>query len=174
MVAATGLVLYQPGRALGAEHVRAAKYYAQALYWVYGTSDPGQEEGVCTTMGDAFAAGMRLSPVPAELVAIPYDGGEMPGWFLRPAADDHRRPTIILNNGSDGQLVDLLGQGGYEALARGYNVLIFEGPGQGSMLFVRRVPFRPDWNDVITPVVDWLHGRRDVDHDRMGLGGVVR
>ena len=39
----------------------------------------------------------------------------------------------------------------------------FDGPGQQSMLFERGVPFRPDWEAVLTPVVDALTARPDVD-----------
>lgn len=155
-----------------ATYLRAAKYYAQALYWVLGTSAPGDEKAVYTTMNDAFVAGMKLMPTPTEQVSIPYDKGSLPAWFMKPAADDRRRPTIIMNNGSDGQNVDMLGQGGLAALDRGYNVLIFEGPGQGSQLFVDDVPFRPDWQNVITPIVDWLSKRSDVATDKIALRGI--
>jgi hypothetical protein len=82
-----------------------------------------------------------------------------------------RRPTIILNNGQDAQNIALYTMGGADAVARGYNALIFEGPGQGSMLFERQVPLRPDWENVITPVVDYLRSRRDVDPTRIVLNG---
>ena len=77
-----------------------------------------------------------------------------------------------MNNGSDGQNVDMLPQGGTPALARGWNVLIFEGPGQGRSLFVEKVPFTPDWHGVVSPIVDELQGRRDVDPKRIALLGV--
>ena len=38
-------------------------------------------------------------------------------------------------------------------LARGYNVVLFEGPGQMSLLFKRRIPFTADWNKVVGPVL---------------------
>jgi hypothetical protein len=155
-----------------AQFIRAARYYGQALYWVFGTSNPAGEKAVYTSMNDSLDAAMRLWALPAEKVTIPYDAGSMPGWFLKPAAGDERRPTMIINNGSDGQMVDLLGQGGFAALERGYNVVIFEGPGQGSQLFVDNVPFRPDWQNVITPIVDWLHRRSDVDTTRIALRGI--
>ena len=67
----------------------------------------------------------------------------MPGWLLRPpgAGLRTRRPTIILNNGNDAQNIGLYVYGAAEAVALGYNALIFEGPGQGSMLFLRGIPF---------------------------------
>ena len=48
---------------------------------------------------------------------------------------------------------------GSGAVARAYNVLAFDGPGQQSMLFERGVPFRFDWEQVITPIVDYLGAR---------------
>src|ERR1019366_1665678 len=92
-------------------------------------------------------------------------------YFLR--ADDSavRRPTVILNNGSDGQNVDLLAFGGAAALERGYNALIFEGPGQGSVLFEREIFFRPNWEHVVTPIVDWLLAQPEVDPDRIAITG---
>jgi len=154
------------------QYIRAARYYAQALYWVFGTSTPDAEAAVYTTMNDALVAAMRLNATPAEQVSIPYSGGELPGWFLKPAKDDTRRPTFIINNGSDGQNVDLLSQGGFAALERGYNVLIFEGPGQGSQLFLHNVVFRPDWQSVVTPIVDWLGKRSDVAKDQIAIRGI--
>jgi dienelactone hydrolase len=154
------------------QYIRAARYYAQALYWVFGTSDPAGEATVYTAMNDALVAAMKLMTIPVEQVSIPYSGGELPGWFLKPANDDTRRPTFIINNGSDGQNVDLLSQGGFAALERGYNVVIFEGPGQGSQLFLHDVPFRPDWQNVVTPIVDWLEKRPDVDKDKIAIRGI--
>jgi hypothetical protein len=51
-------------------------------------------------------------------------------------------------------------------------VLLFDGPGQQSMLFERDIPFRPDWENVLTPVVDFLIARDDVDAARIALYGV--
>lgn len=113
----------------------------------------------------------QLSDPPFETVRIPYEGSWLPGYLLRPDDRPVRRPTIILNNGEDAQNVRLWAYGGAAALERGYNALIFEGPGQGSMLFQRQVPFRYDWENVITPVVDYLRARPDVDPRRIVLNG---
>lgn len=39
------------------------------------------------------------------------------------------------------------------------------------MLFERQVPFRYDWEHVITPVVDYPRSRPDMDHRRIALNG---
>jgi fermentation-respiration switch protein FrsA (DUF1100 family) len=108
----------------------------------------------------------------AERVAIPYEGDELPGYLIRPGDDDEPRPTLILNNGSDGSHSSMWGDGAHGALARGYNVLFFDGPGQQSLLFERGIPFRHDWEKVITPVVDFLLARADVDDDRLAVYGI--
>jgi hypothetical protein len=59
-----------------------------------------------------------------------------------------------MNNGSDGTAADICAQGA--ALRRGYNVLVFDGPGQGAALYRQHLFFRFDWEKVITQVVDWL------------------
>lgn len=52
-----------------------------------------------------------------------------------------------------------------------YNVLTFDGPGQSSALFRQKLHFRYDWEQVLTPVVEALLTRKDVDADRIGILG---
>jgi hypothetical protein len=68
---------------------------------------------------------------------------------------DAERPTLVMNLGSDEAITGLWSQGAEGALERGYNVVLYEGPGQQSMLFERGIPFRHDWEKVLTPVVDF-------------------
>jgi hypothetical protein len=49
---------------------------------------------------------------------------------------------------------------------------MFDGPGQQSMLFERDIPFRYDWERVLTAVVDFLVAREDVDSSTLALYGV--
>jgi len=154
-----------------ARFLRAAEYYAQALFFVLGTEDPGSEPDLFATMRTNWeAAGKLFDPV-IQKVHIPYEGTTMPGYFLRPDRSPRRRPTLIANNGSDGQSIEIYPFGPAAAVERGWNALILEGPGQGAMLFDREIVFRPDWEKVITPVVDYLLDREDVDGDRIALSG---
>ena len=87
----------------------------------------------------------------------------MPGYLFRPPAADPPLRTLIMKNGSDGPMTSIWPSVSAGGVARGYNVLIFDGPGQQSMLFERGVPFRHDWEHVITPVLDLLLARSDVE-----------
>jgi hypothetical protein len=100
-------------------------------------------------------------------VEVPYERRTLPGYLLRPDATGSRRPTLVMTNGSDGALSDLWGSGAAGALARGYNVFLYDGPGQQSMLFDQHTSFRRDWEAVLTPVVDALVARDDVDADQL-------
>jgi dienelactone hydrolase len=119
-----------------------------------------------------FRRGVELLPMPPAVVEIPYEDTTLPGYFFRAAADDALRPAMILTTGYDGSAEELYFTGGAAALARGYDVLAFEGPGQGAMLIERGVPLRPDWENVVTPVVDFVLGLPTVDPDRLVLMGL--
>ena len=60
------------------------------------------------------------------------------------------------------------------ALERGYNCLTFEGPGQGGVIRKKRIPFRHDWEKVVTPVVDYATTARlkEIDPKRIALMGI--
>jgi fermentation-respiration switch protein FrsA (DUF1100 family) len=154
-----------------AGYLRAAEYYAQSLYFVLGTSTPTAEPAVYATMRAYWDKFCDLSDPPIKRVRIPYGGSSIPGYLLTPEAGGPPRPTIIVNNGSDAQSVELWGYGGASAIERGYNALIFEGPGQGATLFEREIPFRPDWEKVIGPVIDFLVGQEFVDPSKIAITG---
>jgi dienelactone hydrolase len=152
-------------------YLRAAMYYDMCLFFVLGTTSRAREADVYAVMQRCWNQASQMFDPPFERVRIPYGRTSMPGYFLRPDTRPVRRPTIIINNGSDAQNVDLFVYGGAAALERGYNALIFEGPGQGSMLFERQIPFRVDWEHVVTPIVDYLRSRPDVDRRRIATTG---
>jgi alpha-beta hydrolase superfamily lysophospholipase len=63
-------------------------------------------------------------------------------------------------------------------MRRGYNVLAFDGPGQGGALHLQKLVMRPDWEAVISPVVDYALTRPEIDPDRIAgfgysLGGYL-
>jgi hypothetical protein len=152
-------------------YLRAASYDDLCLYFILGTSARAQEAAAYAAMQRCWQQASQLFDPPFEPVRIPYGRSWLPGYLLRPDDRPVRRPTVILNNGEDAQNIRMWAFGGAAAIERGYNALIFEGPGQGSMLFERQVPFRPDWEHVITPVVDYLRSRPDVDPARIALIG---
>ncbi|RJP35689.1 MAG: dipeptidyl aminopeptidase [Actinobacteria bacterium] len=153
-------------------YLRAACYYAACLSMIDGTDDPSRRVPTWKkhmACFDAFCA--RLNP-PAEKVEIPYEGTPMPGYLFKPAGSGGPFAIVIFNNGSDGPTVAMWSSGVAAALERGYAALVFDGPGQNALLWLHEVPFRYDWEKVITPVVDFLAARPDVDPARIALSGI--
>ena len=153
-------------------HLRAANYLATAVAALTHTDDTDRLRAVFRAHSAAWEGFVATTAWPVERLDIPYEGTSLPGWLFRPDGPPGVRPTLVANNGSDGALSGLwceIVEGGLE---RGYNVLLFDGPGQQSMLFERDVPFRPDWEHVLSPVVDHLLARDDVDPARLAVYGV--
>ena len=151
---------------------RASNYFRNAGVMLMGTPiDPRVVESN-RSQTDAFRRGAALLNQPPERIQIPYEGTQLPGYFFRVDADETPRPTVLLTGGYDGTAEELYFFNGAAALARGYNVLAFDGPGQGSALLVQGLVLRPDWENVITPVVDYLCSRVDVDATKIAIIGL--
>jgi pimeloyl-ACP methyl ester carboxylesterase len=105
-------------------------------------------------------------------VSIPYEQTQLHGFFFRGKSTARQRPLLILVNGSDGSLLDMWLWGGAGALARGYDCLTFDGPGQGYALWKDKLYFRPDWEKVISPVIEYALSRSEVDPKRIAIQGI--
>jgi pimeloyl-ACP methyl ester carboxylesterase len=151
---------------------RAANYFRTASLFAMGTPLDPRLKAAHRQEVENFRRGAALLELPPEIVQIPYQDSFLPAYYFRAAADQAARATVILTNGYDGTAEELYFTNGAAALERGYNVLAFDGPGQGTMIIEHGVPFRPDWENVITPVVDFLHGRPDTDAERIALIGL--
>ncbi len=113
-----------------------------------------------------------LADLHIERIEIPYEGTTLPGYFFRSGSAGEPRRTLIFNNGSGGPVTAAWIQGIADALHRGWNAMTFDGPGQNAALIRQQLTFRPDWEKVITPVVDHLLTGPDVDAGKIALLGV--
>lgn len=85
------------------------------------------------------------------------------------------RPTLIVHGGFDSTIEELYSFAAAPALERGYNCLTFEGPGQGEVIRTQNIPFRHDWENVVTPVIDYLLERKEqynIDPKKIALMGI--
>jgi len=152
--------------------LRASAYFGVAVNAVSSLKDTAELIPTFREQRDAWESFITNTPLNVQRLDIPYENSSMPAWFLRATRAPADAPTIVLVNGSDGSLAALWGATGAAALERGYNVVLFDGPGQQSQLFERDVPFRPDWEYVLTPVFDFVAGLDGIDPDRIAVYGV--
>jgi dipeptidyl aminopeptidase/acylaminoacyl peptidase len=82
------------------------------------------------------------------------------------------RPLLIIHSGFDGTAEELYFEIASLAVNRGFNCLLFEGPGQGEVIRQQKIPFRPNWESVVTPVVDFALKLPEVSPERIGLIGI--
>ncbi len=146
-------------------YLRAVTYYRNAA-WSVPVSDPDYRATIAKsrTLFQRFAA---LSDPPIEVVAIPYEGTVLPGYFLRPDASGQRRPTIIIGDNASEELYYWVGP---PALERGYNALLVDLPGIGLNSF-NGLAFRADTEVPVTAAIDYLCARSDVDASRIAAYG---
>jgi hypothetical protein len=152
--------------------LRASTYYDHASAMSPGTEDESRFTSLWEQHRKCWDDAVDLFDTPVERIEIPYEDTTLAGYFFAPDDTGKPRPTVILNNGSDGPVISQWSFGGRAAVQRGWNAMTFDGPGQGAALHRQGLYFRPDWEKVVTPVVDHLCGRPDVDTSRIALQGI--
>ncbi|MGY1753463.1 alpha/beta hydrolase family protein [Blastococcus sp. SYSU D01042] len=160
-------------RTAAARWLRASSYFSEA-------SDKADATGGFTELWerhrDAWDRFVDLTTaagdVAIERLEITYEDTTLPGYFFRSPRATGARRTLVYTNGSDGSVTGAWSRGVAEALARGWNAMTYDGPGQNAALVRQHLPFRPDWENVLTPVLDHLTKRSDVDPGRIAVMGI--
>jgi hypothetical protein len=151
--------------------LRASNYYRTAYVFMFALPiDPRAIEAY-EKQTYSFQKAAALFEQPIEVLKIPYANTTLPGYFIKPDPSNTARKSLLCTGGYDGTCEELFFIIAGGALNRGYNVLIFDGPGQGGALVMQKLPMRADWENVVTPVVDYLLTRPDVDAARIALYG---
>lgn len=159
--------------------LRASSYYRSAEF--YRRKDPLNDPQVLELSRlskDYLVKAGALLDGPFREVTIPYEDGEMPAYLFLVDDSGEPRPTIVYTNGFDSTREEGYFVIGAAALRRGYNFLAYDGPGQGWMIREKKVPYRPDWENVLGPVVDYALTVPEIDSDRIvhfgySLGGYL-
>jgi pimeloyl-ACP methyl ester carboxylesterase len=151
----------------------AATYFRSADIYLHGDwSNPLiyslWDEQLC-----AFNKAISALPIPGRRLSIPADNFTIEAVWYSSSSELVRRPTLILGNGYDGSQEELYHTIVVPALARGWNCITYEGPGQPTVRRRQKLGFIPDWERVVSPVVDYLLTSQSnvVDGSRLVLFG---
>jgi Alpha/beta hydrolase family len=159
-------------------YLRASMYHRASGQFLIGDPEDKRTLPASEKCAHCFQEAMKLSrDVKCETVSIPYKGMMLPGYFLTPlrglrGGNSKRGETLIINGGYDSVKEECYFFSGAAALRRGFQVLLFDGPGQGIPLLAEKLTTIPDWENVITPVVDYLYTRPDVIDSRIAAMGI--
>ncbi|KPM42658.1 hypothetical protein AK830_g3883 [Neonectria ditissima] len=159
-------------------YFRSSSYWRAADFFLHGNlSDPRIYTLWDKQLAD-FDTAVGLLRRPATKLNLKADGFSIPAYFF-PAdsslpghASGKRVPTVIVGTGYDGSQQALYHGSCRAIIERGWNCITYEGPGQPTVRRDQNKGFIPEWWKVITPVVDYLHTRDDVDVDRISLIGL--
>lgn len=154
----------------------AAHYFRRADFYRHGNWSDPLINSLWAEQTAAFDRALAALPTPAERVRIPAAGSNFTVeaiWYGVKHDDDRKRPTMVLGNGFDAAQEDSYHYFVAAALARGWNCITYEGPGQPTVLRGQKAGFIPDWERVVTPVVDYLLSAKAdlVDERRVVLLG---
>jgi dienelactone hydrolase len=152
-------------------YFRASNYYRTAEFFLHTTPADPRIVKTWRKSRQCFQKAARLSEKPIKFVRIPFGKTTMPGYLCLVDNSGKKRPLLIVHSGFDGTVEELYFEIASLAVKRGFNCLLFEGPGQGEMIRVQKIPFRPDWENVVSPVVDYALKLPETDPERIGLVG---
>jgi pimeloyl-ACP methyl ester carboxylesterase len=150
-------------------YLRAFTYYRTSTPLLRAT-DP-RFRATCQTMRTCFLRAAELFDPPIEPVSVPFEGGALLGYFMKAEAGTEPRPTLIMIGGGETYAEDLYFWGGTGAVARGYNAILVDMPGQGATPF-EGMHHRFDVEIPMGAVLDYLEGRPDVDMGRVAAYGI--
>lgn len=150
-------------------YLKATNYYRTAAAFTVNQDEREKSVNVIAQSKASFLNAISSMPF-IQPIKIPYESTALPGYLIR--APFKNAPLLIVTTGMDGTAEELYFEVGIAAYQRGYNVLLFEGPGQGSVLRKLNLPFRYDWEHVITPVIDYAMEIPDINKNKIALMGV--
>jgi pimeloyl-ACP methyl ester carboxylesterase len=103
--------------------------------------------------------------------AVPYESSSLPAWHLPVSEGAEPKGTVVVHGGFDSYAEELypfvrcIPQAGYDAL-------LFEGPGQGSVIRRQGIPFTTAWEKPVAAVLDHFE-LTDVTLLGISLGGYL-
>jgi alpha-beta hydrolase superfamily lysophospholipase len=136
------------GRAL----LRAHTYYRTAEFFL-APHDP-KRPAIWKKNVDAFYHGLDVLGTRYERFAVPYGKHHLNANYYPGPAGAERLPLLVFVGGYDETMEEAYLSVGLAAYQHGYSVLIYEGPGQGSVIREQGLVFTPEWEKPNGAVLD--------------------
>jgi pimeloyl-ACP methyl ester carboxylesterase len=104
-----------------------------------------------------------------ERISIPYESNLLSGFRLTPT--ELSKGIILIHGGFDSYIEEFYTLGA-AMCEDGYEVIMFDGPGQGSTLMFGKLPMTHEWEKPVTAVLDYI-GAKNVTLIGISLGGYL-
>jgi len=149
-------------------YLHAASCYAAALALIDRGDGWVEEDRLWERQRECWDRAVEL--LGGERLSVAYEHTTLPGYFFSGGAG--RRPLVVIDHGGRVATSSAWAAGGAAALAHGYHWMTFDGPGRQAALRRQGLVLRPDWEVVLTAVLDAMVARPDVDSERVAVIGV--
>lgn len=161
-------------------YFRASHYFFVADFFIHGDqADPRLRASYDNWRG-CFDKANALLPSPGEHALVRTGHGfDVPILIYQPPQSSQGpRPTLLVGGGFDSNYEETYHVFAVPALERGYNVILYEGPGQPTLLHKQKVGFIAEWEKVVSPILDYIANRQShselsfIDFHKIGLVGM--
>ena len=161
---ATKTEAVDPNNAFNGLNVRdtwfsASQYFRRADVYIHRNWSNPLIDALWAEQTVAFDKAIAALPVPGQRVRIPSPGNNFTVeaiWYAASKQSKNKLPTMIVGNGFDAAQEDSYHYYCADALTRGWNCITYEGPGQNTVRRTQGLGFIHEWEQVATPVVDYL------------------
>ena len=159
-------MIRQAEKALKEQRLLQATFYYRAAEFFTHPADPAKK-ALYTTFINLFY-NQLFADEPFERHFIPYGGACLPALKIS-ALHDITQGTIVMHGGFDSFIEEFYSMACYFA-AQGYEVILFDGPGQGGALKEYGLPIDYAWEKPAKAVLDYF-GAEDVTWLGISMGG---
>lgn len=132
--------------------LRAHTYYRTAEFFL--AAHDARRADIWRSNVDAFYQGLDTLGVHYERIQVPYGTHHLNALYYPGLAGAQAKPLLVFVNGYDGTMEELYFSGVAAALAHGYAVLAYEGPGQGAVIREQQLTFEYQWEKPNGAVLD--------------------
>ncbi len=153
------------------QYLKACNSYRAAEYYTDYRDPIHRELGIKSR--ECFEEAMKFVNHTFESETLVFKDITLPVYFMAPSLDGRKRKTLMIVSGFDGTTEEEYLQTGFAALQRGFNIILFAGPGQMDTLrFHPDTFFEPDFEHPVGTVLEYVSDRNDVDMERIALLGI--
>lgn len=144
--------------------LRASRYFQEAEFFL----DPkdARKLKAYELSVKTFYQGLGLLGVDYDLRMVPFGPVELRTLYFRTKGKS--KGTLFVCGGFDALLEELYFTNAGAALDEGYDVVLFEGPGQSHVIRYEKTPFTKDWDQVLEAVLAAYQG--DMTLPKIGVG----
>ncbi|KTC81615.1 alpha/beta hydrolase family protein [Legionella brunensis] len=152
----------------GLTYLRATEYYRTSEFFLRANVDDPRILPCFDQVRFCFERALQALHPDVKKVAIPYDNHVLGGYLFY--SPKKAKATLLLPGGYDSTVEE-----SYTlvpaALGHNYNILIFDAPGQGQVLRRQKLYMRPDFEHVLTQVLDWVEQVPELSNNKYVLIG---